>query len=556
MRRALCIYFLAGAAIAQVHRDPIRGRMPASNAATGSGAIEGTVSDAASHAPLKKAQVTMNGSIANPLTAVTGDDGRFVFRELPAGNYWMNASKSGFNPPQAIFGAEANSGIVLGEGENRKGVEIALMPGASIAGRVVNEEGSPVRGCSISAVQTAYEQNRRGLSTAGGGSTNDRGEYRVNNLAPGRYYVFAHCQAELPAAHPLLPRGDPRTPHQTYLPQLHGGGLDPATAPRLTVTAGGTLEGIDFQMMRVPAVTLRGSITGAEAEAFTAGVNIMLLPANRAMRNLMLMSAATDSRSHKFQIEPVLPGSYILIAFSIHEGRVFAAQQAVEVAAAIPQPLEISLQSGAEMKGSVQYDSDDHPPLENGQISLAPVDGPYFMPQPQAKMDKDGAFTLTGVLPGRWRLMVSAPGYAKSVSLAGQPVSQQGFQVAAGAGPLRIVMGSKQADVHVEIAGAAPDRQVSALIFPEDPGRLGAGLERVGSAMGTGRIEFGALPPGRYRVFATDSLNPWPILQRPDWLKALESHTAAIEVPESGKVGVTVEIIPRDELMRAVEEQQ
>jgi hypothetical protein len=56
--------------------------------------------------------------------------------------------------------------------------------------------------------------------------------------------------------------------------------------------------------------------------------------------------------------------------------------------------------------------------------------------------------------------------------------------------------------VHLEVAGAPPDRQISAVIFPEDPGRLGAGLERAGSAVGTGRIEFGGLAPGRYRVFA------------------------------------------------------
>jgi hypothetical protein len=64
------------------------------------------------------------------------------------------------------------------------------------------------------------------------------------------------------------------------------------------------------------------------------------------------------------------------------------------------------------------------------------------------------------------------------------------------------------------------------------------------------------MPPGRYRVFAIDSPNPWPILQRPDWLKALESRSAAIDVPEGGRVSTTVETIPRDELMRALEENQ
>jgi hypothetical protein len=81
------------------------------------------------------------------------------------------------------------------------------------------------------------------------------------------------------------------------------------------------------------------------------------------------------------------------------------------------------------------------------------------------------------------------------------------------------------------------------------------GLERAGM-MGNNGVEFGALAPGRYRVFATDSPNPWPILQRPDWLKALESRCASLEVPEGGQVSATVEIIAREELMRVMDEKE
>jgi len=406
-------------------------------------------------------------------------------------------------------------------------------------------------------VQPGYEWHRRALTGAGGGSTNDKGEYRINNLSAGRFYVFAHCQAQLPAAHPLLPRGDPRTPHETYLAQFYGGGLDPATATRLTMAGGGSLENIDFRMTRAPAFIVRGSLTGSDPQALAGGLNVMLFPVNRLMRGLMLSGAAVESQSRKFQFEAVVPGSYLLVASSMHDGNAFAAQRTVEIGAAPPESLDISLQSGVELKGSVQFDSDDHPPFENGQITLEPMDGPIFIPLPRAQLEKDGTFLLTGILPGRWRLVRSLPGFVKSVSLAGQPVSPEGFQLAAGAaGPLRVVMGSKMADLHVEVSDAPTDRLTCALIFPEDLDRLGAGLERGGSGMGTGRIEFGGLAPGRYRVFATDSPNPWSILQRQDWLQMLESRSAAVDIPEGGHVSTTVEIIPRDELLRVLEQQE
>lgn len=550
MPRTVFIYFLACAAMAQIRQSPLA----TPSLTVGTGGVEGIVSDAASHEPLRKAQVTLAGPVAVPLVAVTGADGRFAFRELPAGSYWLNAWKAGYHPPQAILGAEASIRFALADGERRKGVEIELMPGGAIVGRVVDDQGVPVRGCSVTAAEPAYEQNRRSLRIVAGGIAT-RDNYRIDNLSPGRYYVFAHCQIELPAAHPLLPPGDPRTPHETYLPRFYGGGLDPATATRLTVAPGATREGVDFRMTRVPAFTLRGSVAGGDADALAGGVNVLLLPANRLMRSLMPSAASVDPHSREFQIQPVIPGSYLLVAFSGHAGGVFAAERKVEVGAAPPDPLEISLQSGVELKGSVQFDSDDHPPLENGQISLAPIEGPYPMPQPHAQVDKYGAFTLTGVLPGLWRLFISLPGFAKSVSLAGQSVSPDGLQIAAGAaGPLRIVMGSKLAEVRVEVAGASPAQQVSVLIVPEDFARVGAGLERVTSVMGSGPVEFAALAPGSYRVFATDSPNPWPILQRPDWLRALESRSAAIDVPEGGRVSTTVELIPRDELMRVLDD--
>ena len=556
MTRAFCICMLASTAMAQIQRHPPA--PPAEpSAPPGKGSIEGTISDAGSQTPLKKAQVTITGSIAAPLTAVTDASGRFAFRQLAAGSYWLNASKQGYNPPQAIFAAAPNTGVVLGDAEEKKGVEISLMPDGSIGGRMVDEEGLPVRGCGVRAAQFTYEQNRRTLRSAGFASTNEKGEYHIENLAPGPYYVFTHCHTELIAAHPLLPRGDPRIPHETYLPQFYGGGVDPAAATRLKVVAGANIDNIDFQMTRAPAYTLRGSISGSDPAALAGRVNVTLIPMNRMMRALMQVNGMVDPASGKFQFAAVIPGSYLLTAFNNRDGRLFAGERPVEIGHAPPDPVQIPLRSGADLKGSVQFDSDDHPPLENGQISLAPVDAPLFTPHLQAKVDKDGAFTFTGVLPGRWRLIVSLPGYLKSATLAGQPVSPGGFQVASGpSGPLRILLGSKMADVHVEIAGAPPDQQLSAVIFPEDSSRLGAGLERAGSAMGTGRIEFGAMAPGRYRVLVTDISNPWPILQRPDWLKALESHCAAIEVPEGGHVSMTVETIPRDELMRALEENE
>jgi hypothetical protein len=332
--------------------------------------------------------------------------------------------------------------------------------------------------------------------------------------------------------------------------------MDPSTASRLTLAAGASLDGVDFQMTRRAALILRGGVSSADPEAVAGGVNLLLLPANRLMRGLLQWGAQANVQDRTFEIGPLMPGPYVLYAYNNREGRIFAAQRTIELGTVSPDPVEMQLTSSAELKGSVQFDSDDHPP-ESGQIMMAPVDRPFFMQQPQGQIDKEGGFMLTGVLPGRWRLMVNIAGYVKSVSLGGLQASPYLLDIPAGAsGPLRIVVGTKMATVSVKIADAPADRQTAALIFPEDSERLGAGLERTGTTLGAAPLEFAGLPPGRYRVFATDSQNPWALLQRPDLLKALESRTAVVEVQEGGRASTTVEIVPREDLARLLEEKE
>jgi hypothetical protein len=546
---------VALAAMAQIQRLPQR--MPAGfDTPTGHGVIEGTVVDAATHEPLKKAKVTVGVPGQTAPTAFTDASGRFVFRELPAGGFWVNAAKSGYNQAKDALGGDSGLQISLGADETKKGVEIPLVPGGSISGRILNEDGLAVRNCRVQAVQPGYEQGKRILMAAAGGiGTNDKGEYRISSAAPGRYYLFAHCAAELPAPHPLLPRGDPRTPHDTYVPQFYGGGLDPATATRLTVAAGASLEGIDFEMRRTRAFTLHGSVTAADPEGPPDNVTIILYLANPLLQNLLQLSASTDPRSRTFQIHNVIPGSYRLTAFSRMEGHPASVERTVEIGAAPPEPIELALSMGADLKGTVQFEADDHPQIENARLFLAPVGAHRYGSPAQAEINKDGTFTLAGVMPGHWRLMLSGLGYVKSLSLAGQQVSPYDFQIPPGAtGPLQVLIGIKMAYINVTVTGLSTGGQASVLIFPEDLDRLGAGLERV--AMGGSELGVGGLPPGRYRLLATDAPNPWILQQRPDLLKAIESSTQAIDVPEGGHVSATLEVIPREELLRVLAEKE
>ena len=86
-----CVLALAGSVGAQPLM--ITGPQP-SQLPTGNGVIEGTVINEVTREPVRKAQVMIGSANAPP--AVTDATGRFAFRNLGPGSYWLQASHSQF----------------------------------------------------------------------------------------------------------------------------------------------------------------------------------------------------------------------------------------------------------------------------------------------------------------------------------------------------------------------------------------------------------------------------------------------------------------------------
>ena len=72
-----------------------------------------------------------------------------------------------------------------------------MLPQGVISGRVVDEDGDPISGASVQILRQAYMRGRKQLTPAQSNMTNDKGEYRIFGLAPGKYFVTAtHSSVE------------------------------------------------------------------------------------------------------------------------------------------------------------------------------------------------------------------------------------------------------------------------------------------------------------------------------------------------------------------------
>src|SRR5688500_14212385 len=192
----------------------LRAQPPKPSAATG--LIVGIVVDAGTGKPVSGAIV----SISSPAPAtppfprqapaalprvLTGTDGRFVYRNLPPGNYSIVASRPGH--VEGAYGRRRPGGpsvwLALAEGERTADVVVRVWKHAAISGTVLDEAGEGVVGARVRSWRRAFDRGRYAFMPASTGVTDDRGIYRIGSLVPGDYVVGVSATqvagAELPS---------------------------------------------------------------------------------------------------------------------------------------------------------------------------------------------------------------------------------------------------------------------------------------------------------------------------------------------------------------------
>ena len=145
--------------------------------------------------PIRRAQVRISGPDVAPKAALTDAEGRFEFRELPAGRFTLQATKSGFVNVQ--YGQtrpfESGKPIELADKQSLDNADISMPRGSVIAGRIVDEFGDAIPDVSVTAMRQTWQNGRRRLVPSPGrvAQTNDLGQFRIYGLPPGDYYVSA-----------------------------------------------------------------------------------------------------------------------------------------------------------------------------------------------------------------------------------------------------------------------------------------------------------------------------------------------------------------------------
>ena len=126
--------------------------------------------------------------------ATTDQDGNYKINNVAAGAYRVSFGAVGYVPANNISGFR---NIAVGDGENIEDVNIALVRGGVISGKITDADGRPLIEQAVrlfrvdipdQAAQQDQAQQRQPWDES---MTDDRGIYRMFGLNPGRYKVAA-----------------------------------------------------------------------------------------------------------------------------------------------------------------------------------------------------------------------------------------------------------------------------------------------------------------------------------------------------------------------------
>jgi 5-hydroxyisourate hydrolase-like protein (transthyretin family) len=329
--------------------------------------------------------------------STTDTDGRFRVGSLPSGQLLVSPRALASVAPKDSRGPIAGRIVTLGDGESLENVDINLVPGGVITGRIVDQDNRPVIALQVRAVIPGRD-DYDWTSTI---RTDDRGIYRIFGLAAGKYQVRAGDEFGAQAG------GAVRPYPVTYFP----GTADEKQAGLVDVSSGGESRNVDFVVRRSAAgFAAAGRVVNTTTGKPASGVYVMCMPVEPSdIGSFSYAPIVTDTRG-EFRVPGLKPGRYRLNAFTSlgRSADTYADAVPFDVVASDVVGLEVRLKTGSRIQGAVVFEgrgpgegSPDYSSLRVFCFSRPEsTDRMDFVPSMPAQVNADGTFTIEGVRPG------------------------------------------------------------------------------------------------------------------------------------------------------------
>jgi protocatechuate 3,4-dioxygenase beta subunit len=521
--------------------------------------VAGTVVRLDTGEPLRKATVVLRShdSVEQSAFAITDVQGHFQFDQVEPGTYSLDASHDGF--VKLGYGqkkhTDPGANLSLAPGQLVTGVLFKLARTASITGRAMDEDGQPLPNVEVNVYQTSRRNGRGQLGAVGGASTNDLGEYRVFDLAPGRYYVRAnyHAWKDVMGIKP----SSSQSSKESYPPTFYLNTADPLKAAPIIVNAGDEIPSVDFLLKPTHVVRVRGKVLNTIASRADGNLSVALVSRGMVQNDFPSMNAEVWNQEGRFEFRDVFPGSYIIEAsWSINQEH-YSARREVEVGDSDVEGVNLTIKRGVDVPGQVVWEEKPPGEVQSVHVGLrASEEGPYSWNSGAFEVRPDGTFVIKNVMEASYRPLVftgSWDCFLKSAQYGDASVTDGGLVVQAGAdAALKLKLSCRAARIEgVVLNGdSSPAAGVYVVAIPNVPHRDNEWKYRAEVTDQNGRFQLRGVVPGEYQIFSWDSgvdLDWYDAEQ----LKRYESKGVPITVEAGDRESVQLKVIETENASQA-----
>lgn len=539
--------------------------------------LSGRVTNALTGEPLTKAKLHLtpdsegsqeDDSNQHAYVELSNADGSFQFTNIEAGSYRLEGDHLGFL--DTTYGAQrrhqAGTTLILRPGETVATISLALRPEAVISGLVVDEDGDPVASASVALSSQTWINGQLTYRTNKGTMVDDRGEFRLGNLEPGKYILSAN---ELRRGRPAEVRSDGK-PVVNLGVTFYPAAASLQSATPIALQAGQQVDGIEIRMRAVQTFHIRGKIAGSlPGGASSPGAALILNPEddNSWFFNGFHQLGQSDS----FDLPAIAPGKYRLTLVTFGNGKQQELDsETVTVDSSDVDGLVLNVHPAASLRGQMRIVGAPEAGAKlwnpaDCSVALTPAAGRSFRFKSgsDAKPKADGTFVIDNVATRIYNLRVSGVpqgAYLESVRLNGDERVHKPLDFSQGvSGELLIVFryGAAQVTAKTQLPASQSGNEAGMRVSPpmlalaaNPPREDGSGVLE-DAADPNGLFTFKNVAPGKYEAFAFEAGERGE-LQNPAILKAIADRGEQVELKAGERKQVEVRVISAADMQQVL----
>ena len=547
--------------------------------------LQGSVIEAGSETPIDKVTIELraDSSTASPalMSSLTDSNGRFYLPIPNPGSYRIVAVHPGHVTANLPFNSS-----------NAAPVRIPMTAAGVISGHIL-DKGKPIGLADAVVLKAIFTEGQLSFTPVLAIRADDQGEYHLFWLPPGRYYLvgvvwdiassvpryisptgnddnYISSQRYVGRAVFLRATAGGVLDNEAHIPIFYPGTPDPRMALPIEVTPGAQLRGMDIDASAVPTHRVLGRVDGipargGERQSDPIRLSVDMRPLITSLYTNPAQSPETSfNLSGNFEIRAAAPGRYLLTATAGN----LTGRTIVEVRDRDVTNVVVALSPGSNISGRITIEGNASASASSLLNSVRVVlrSDPLIpgVSVTGVSSQADGTFTITGVpASGDYRVLVTPlltsatpPGstpatippalqslYVKSIRMGDVDVLNDRLHLEnLSRDPLLIVLGSNPGKLegHTMNVRRQPVGGMT-VVLAHDSGLRYRVNEKVSVSDASGRFEFQNVPPGNYKLFAWETVEPgaW---QDPDFMRPFEASGVPVHIDESASVNQDIAI--------------